>query len=278
MAHAGGADFLEQDIVATRDGVALVFHDLFLDALTDVAERFPGRARSDGFHYCVDFDHTEIQTLTLRERRVPDSGEPLYPARFPPHAAGFRIPTLAEELAFVRGLNQSTGREAGVYPEIKEPAWHRREGIDLSAAVLADLDAAGYLAAGQKIFLQCFDADELQRLRGQVGTGLPMIQLLSSKQSGFDLRAISRYAQGIGPSLKLLVNFAEPGHPGTGLREAAAEAGLLVHPYTLRADDLPPGVASLDELLELVVGRLQVNGVFTDFPDRARTWLDRETD
>ena len=275
MAHASGADFLEQDIVATRDRVALVFHDLYLDALTDVAARFPGRARPDGFHYCVDFDLAEIQTLALRERRVPDSGEPRYPGRFPPDAAGFRIPTLAEELAFIRGLNQSTGREAGVYPEIKDPAWHRREGVDLSAAVLADLDAAGYLAAGQKIFLQCFDADELQRLRRQLGAGLPMIQLLSSKQPDFDLAAISRYAQGIGPSLKLLVNFDEPGQPGTGLREAAAEAGLLVHPYTLRADDLPPGVASLEGLLDLLVGRLQVNGVFTDFPDRVRAWLDQ---
>ncbi len=64
-----GADFLEQDVVATRDGELIVFHDLHLDDLTDVATRFPGRARADGRHYCIDFDLAEIRQLALSERR-----------------------------------------------------------------------------------------------------------------------------------------------------------------------------------------------------------------
>jgi glycerophosphoryl diester phosphodiesterase len=74
LAHAMGADFLEQDVVATRDGQLIVFHDLYLDDLTDVSERFPGRARGDGRHYCMDLDLDEIRTLRVHERVRPGPG------------------------------------------------------------------------------------------------------------------------------------------------------------------------------------------------------------
>ena len=77
LAFAMGADYLEQDVVATRDGELLVFHDLERDALTDVATRFPGRARDDGRHYCIDFDLEEIRSLTVQERIDPATGEEL---------------------------------------------------------------------------------------------------------------------------------------------------------------------------------------------------------
>src|SRR5690606_38952800 len=83
LAHAQGADFLEQDVVASRDGALLVFHDLVLDELTDVAERFPGRARADGLHYVIDFDLAELRTLKAGERRLRGSRDARFPGRFP---------------------------------------------------------------------------------------------------------------------------------------------------------------------------------------------------
>ncbi|RMF99271.1 MAG: glycerophosphodiester phosphodiesterase [Gammaproteobacteria bacterium] len=277
MAHAQGADYLEQDVVATGDGVPIVFHDLYLDALTDVASRFPGRARADGHYYCVDFELEEIRSLGLHERIDPASGRPRFPGRFPPEAARFRIPTLAEELAFIRGLNHSTGREAGIYPELKAPAWHRQQGIELAPLVLAELDAAGYLAPGQKVFLQCFDADELRRLRPALPAGLPLIQLLDRQAlRSLDLQAIAAYAQGIGPPLTALADFGARPPRATGLRAAAAAAGLAVHAWTVRCDALPEGAGNLDALLRMLCGRLRVEGLFTDFPDRVRDWLAQE--
>ncbi len=272
LAHGMGADFLEQDVIATRDGAAIVFHDLTLDATTDVAERFPDRVRSDGLHYCIDFDLAELRQLRILERIDPGTGRLRYPDRFPRNAAVFRIVTLAEELDFIRGLNASTGREAGVYTEIKDPAWHQEQGVDLSSLVLDALDHAGYLEPGQAAFLQCFDAQELQRLRERIGPGLAMIQLLGDElPAPAVLAGIAEYAQGIGPSLNAVLGRTGSEMPGLS---AARETGLLVHPYTVRADDLPPGYQQFDELLDTLIGKLGVDGLFTDFPDRVCEYLD----
>ena len=117
MAYAMHADFLEQDVVATRDDVLVVLHDIHLDRVTDVARRFPGRARDDGRYYVRDFDLAEIRTLAVTER-VDEEGLPVYPRRFPPHRGRFGVHTLADELALVTGLNHATGGKTGVYPEI----------------------------------------------------------------------------------------------------------------------------------------------------------------
>ena len=137
-AHALGADFLEQDIVLTKDDVPVVLHDVYLDAVTDVARRFPGRARPDGRHYALDFTLAELRQLEVRERVNLKTGEAQYPARYPSAAAptGLRIPTLEEELTLVQALNRSTGRVAGIYPEIKAPRWHREQGRDPSRVIL----------------------------------------------------------------------------------------------------------------------------------------------
>ena len=273
LAHGMGADFLEQDVIATRDGIAIVFHDLTLDATTDVVERFPGRARSDGQHYCIDFDLAELRQLRILERIDLGTGQLHYPDRFPRNAAVFKIVTLAEELDFIRGLNASTGREAGIYTEIKDPAWHYEQGVDLSSLVLDALDRAGYLEAGQPAFLQCFDAQELQKLRERLGPGLAMIQLLGDRlPAPAVLDGIAEYAQGIGPSLKAVLRSSANEPQGLS---AVREAGLLVHPYTVRADDLPSGYRQLDELLDTLIGELGVDGLFTDFPDRVHEYLAR---
>jgi glycerophosphoryl diester phosphodiesterase len=291
FAYASGADFIEQDVVLSRDGVLVVIHDIHLDATTDVAARFPGRQRADGRFYVLDFTWDELRTLRVRERTDPRTGKVVYPARFPSRpddGTGFRLCRLEEQLALVAGLNRATGRRVGVYPEFKEPAWHRREGRDLGAALLEVLARHGLKEAGDPVIVQCFDPVELRRLREELGTRLTLVQLigdLREESDGVDyaamvrpegLRAIAAYAQGIGPHLGHIVAGFEPdGRPRfTTLVADAHAAGLKVHPYTFRADALPPGVADFDRLLDLFLREAGVDGGFFDQPDLAVRFLD----
>jgi glycerophosphoryl diester phosphodiesterase len=199
LAYGLGADFLEQDVVATRDGRLVVVHDVYLDNVTDVAERFPGRHRSDGRHYVVDFDLAEVATLTAFERRVPTSRTARFPSRFPVDDGVTGIATLEAELRLIQGLNKSTGRTVGIYPEIKDPAWHRRHGIDLAALLLAELAAFGYARPEDPAFVQCFDAAELTRVRDELGCALRLIQL--GPLDGRRARESRRVRAGLGTEL-----------------------------------------------------------------------------
>ena len=274
LAHGMGADYLEQDVVATRDGALIVFHDLFLDNLTDVAARYPGRARPDGRHYCLDFNLTELRTLRVTERRAHGTESARFPGRFPPDTGSFRIHTLEEELDLIQGLNLSTGHAAGIYTEIKAPAWHEANGIDLGPKVLGVLGDFGYRTAADRAFVQCFDAVTLQKLRASGRTQVPLILLLDdpSATSREFLRQVAGFASGIGPALRLVLPSAE-GEASTPLIELARESDLLVHPFTVRSDRLPPGFQTLNDLLAVLVGDLRVDGLFTDFPDQVLAWL-----
>jgi len=273
-AHALGADYLEQDVVLTRDGVPVVLHDIWLDQVTDVAEVFPDRHREDGRFYVIDFTLEEIRRLTVHERRD-GAGRQRWPSRFDGPGVRFGIPTLAEEIAFVRGLNRATGREAGIYPEIKEPAWHQAQGRDISRAVLDVLDAAGYSAPDHRIFLQCFDAAELRRIREELGSGLRLVLLLGEEDwlatARVDerLSEIAGYADGIGAWIPTL--FAGPaagaGPASSGLVAAAHARGLFVHAYTYRNDQLPAGIAGPAEAHRLLYGVARIDGLFSDHPD-----------
>lgn len=281
LAHGMGADYLEQDVVLTGDDVAIVLHDIHLDTVTDVAVRFPDRARSDGRFYAIDFTMDEIRTLQVSERFDRKTGQAVFPQRFPVGQGRFEIPTLQEEIEFIRGLNQSTGRAAGIYPEIKAPAFHRREGKDISRIVLEILKAAGYSRRDDACYVQCFDAAETRRLREELQTDLKLIQLIGENHWGesetdYDrlrtdegLRAIAEYADGIGPSLNHVVSGVDAsGRPMiTSLAEDAHALGLCVHPYTLRADALPDYAGEFDDLMDLLVNQARVDGVFSDFPD-----------
>jgi glycerophosphoryl diester phosphodiesterase len=276
LAHGLCADYLEQDVVATRDSQLVVLHDLYLDDVTDVALKFPGRQRSDGRHYVVDFDLAELKTLTVFERRAPNSAAAKYPARFPADTGLFGIATLAEELQLIGGLNRSTGRAAGIYPEIKHPDWHRRHGIDLSSLVIAELRAFGYSSGDDAAFVQCFDAAELVRLKQDLGCRLPLIQLVGTEPeyaallTATGLESVAAYAFGLGPHYSQLVEAGERGRARPGdLASRAHHAGLCVHAYTFRRDDLPPYSRTLEDLLELFFVGVGVDGVFSDHPDVA---------
>lgn len=288
LAYAQGADYLEQDVVISKDGVPVVAHDLTLEDTSNVRDVFPDRARPDGHWYLIDFTWEELRTLTLHERTA-EGGAPARAGRFAADGVGFRLHTLDEELAFIRGLNgtlgKHLGREVGVYTEVKSPAWHREQGVDSAPIVLASLARHGYTKATDRAYLQCFDFAELRRIRQALRSELKLIQLVGDNSWGeadtdygylltpTGLREVATVADGIGPWGPQVLNFAPNKAPvPTGLVQAAHAAGLAVHPYTLRADELPPGVADLPALVHALQAA-GVDGAFTDFPDQMRAAL-----
>lgn len=146
MAYAQGADYLEQDLVMTKDDHLVVLHDHYLDRVTDVADRFPDRARKDGRYYAIDFTLDEIKSLKFTEGFDIENGKKVqtYPGRFPMGKSDFRVHTFEEEIEFVQGLNHSTGKNIGIYPEIKAPWFHHQEGKDIAAKTLEVLKKYGY--------------------------------------------------------------------------------------------------------------------------------------
>jgi glycerophosphoryl diester phosphodiesterase len=285
MAHAMGADYVEQDVVLTRDDVLIVLHDLYLDAVTDVAKRYPDRRRADGRHYAIDFSLQEIRGLRVHARTGPD-GAPALPRRFTPEGQDFGVPTLEEEITLIRDLNRSSGRDVGLYIEPNAPAWHRGQGKDLMAAVLALLADHGLTGARDKVLLQSFDFEALQRAREDLGTELGLVQLIGENdwqestsdfeflQTEAGLREVAGCAQGIGPWLPQVLRINDDGGIDvSGLTALAQRLGLFVHAYTLRADQLPPGIDGMQEAVRLLVEDARLDGVFTDHPDQVVEFL-----
>jgi glycerophosphoryl diester phosphodiesterase len=280
MAHAMGVDYIEQDVVLTRDHALIVLHDLYLDAVSDVAARFPGRSRRDGRHYAIDFALEEIRTLRIHERVKPD-GQPEFPGRFPHRHALFRIPTLAEEITLIQGLNRSSGRDVGIYIEPKSPAWHTAEGRDIVKQVIAELAFFGYHSRQDKAILQSFDTRYLEYARKELNSGLKLVQLIGENSweesdSDFDflrtaqgLKSVTGLVDGIGPWLPQLVQPRADGtFDSSGLAGLAHQKGLFVHGYTLRADQLPGEIADMPAAMDLLINRAGLDGVFTDHPDQ----------
>lgn len=286
MAFAQGADYLEQDIVLSKDDVPVVLHDTQIDTVTDVAERFPERKRADGRFYALDFTLAELKQLRVHERSSHTDGRQVYAGRFPAGKSRFEIATLEEELQLIQGLNHSTGRTAGIYPELKRPRWHREQGHDISAIVLPILRAYGYAGKQDPCFLQCFELDEVKRLRNELGWQGRLILLmgggakgdggedLNHLRSAAGLQELAGIVDGIGPPLSSIIAGKSPADRRiTDLVKNAHAARLLVHPYTLRVDELPKSVASADEYLRLLMDEAGVDGLFTDFPDVVVNWL-----
>lgn len=282
-----GADCIEQDVVITRDGVPIVTHDIFLEDVTDVVTRFPGRARADGHCHAIDFTLQEIRSLR-RFERVDDQGRPVFAHRFPATSVRFQVITLAEEIEFLQGINRSMGLAVGLYTEVKYPAWHRKHGHDISRIVLDTLSRYGYCNRDSNVYFQCFDAEELARVRNELKSDLKLIQLIGEnawKESGTDYDAlrsdagldrVARYADGIGPEISQLVEWNPRGVvQSKGLAARAHERGLKIHPYTHRLDSLPPCAPDSEAVLRVLFEGERVDGIFSDFTDAVARFLGR---
>ncbi|UPA16112.1 glycerophosphodiester phosphodiesterase [Borrelia coriaceae] len=282
-AYALGADYLEQDIVLTKDNVPIIMHDSELDTTTNVAKLFPERARENGKYYAVDFTLDEIKSLSISERFDPETREPIYPNRFPLNEYNFKIPTLEEEIQFIQGLNKSTGKNVGIYPEIKKPFWHKQQGKDISKIVIEILNQYGYKSKEDKIYLQTFDFDELKRIREELGYQGKLIMLVGENdwneaptdyeyiKSQEGMTEVAKYADGIGPWISQIIIDGQV----TDLISLAHKHNMEVHPYTFRIDALPSYVKDANELLDLLFNKAQVDGIFTDFVDKAMEFVKK---
>src|SRR5258705_4649778 len=226
IAMQNGADYIEPDLVMTRDGVLIARHENEIGGTTDVAQHpeFAERRRTqiiDGETmtgwFTEDFTIAEIKTLRARER-LPEL-RPLNTA----FDGRFTVPTFDEIMQLAIDANRQRGGapKIGVYPETKHPAHFAGIGLPLEQAVLDDLQRYAYAADGSPVFIQSFDPRNLRQLRGM--TPLPLVQLLEHELG--DLGEIAKYADAIGIAKVLASDDAV---------RAAHAVNLKVHVWTFR--------------------------------------------
>ena len=296
LGYAMGVDYLEQDLAMTKDDRLVVVHDHFLDRITDVADKFPDRARKDGRYYVMDFTLDEIKSLNFTEGFNIVDGNRVqgYPDRFPMFTSTFKIHTFEEEIEFIQGMNKTMGRDVGLYVETKAPWLHKQAGKDISKATLEVLKKYGYTTKDSNVLFQTFDYPDLKYVKNELMPKLGMdlktvvlvtsnpeetYELVDGKWQSFDYRylldpknmaEIAQYADGMGPDYHMLIdekNSRKGDIKVNDLVQKMHEAGMVVHPYTIRKDQLPPYANNIDELFEAVLYQAGADGVFTDFPD-----------
>jgi glycerophosphoryl diester phosphodiesterase len=273
MAYAMQVDYIEQDVVLSKDDVPIVIHDILLDDVTNVLEKFPNRKREDGRYYVIDFTFEEIKTLAVTERFDSETGLQIYPNRFPKGTSSFRLHSLQDEIELIQGLNKSTGKNIGIYPEIKKPEFHHENGKDISKIVLNILSDYGYKTKNDKCIVQSFDAIELERIRKELKSQLFLVQLMEFSEQKNLLEFYASYADGIGPWYKHLISSkTADGFSFTPLIKEAHKLDLVVHPYTFREDQLDE-FDSFEQMIDVIIHQAGADGGFTDFPDRMREIL-----
>jgi glycerophosphoryl diester phosphodiesterase len=263
-----GADYIEPDLVMTRDGVLIARHENEIGGTTDVARHpeFADRRRTqviDGETmtgwFTEDFTLAEIKTLRARERL------PALRAANCAFDGRFSVPTFEEimQLAQSASRTRPDSSRIGLYPETKHPAHFQKLGLALERPVLETLERHGYAERGSPVFIQSFDPGNLRQLRAM--TPLPLVQLLEHEIG--DVPRIAEYADCIG----IAKTLATP----ASVAEAHAQ-GLKVHVWTFRAeneflpDDLRIGQSPAahgdlrSELARYLA--LGIDGFFTDFP------------
>lgn len=273
LAAEMGADVIEPDLVATRDGVLIARHENEIGGTTDVAERFPDRKRTRTIDrasitgwFSEDFTLAEIKTLRARERLA-----------FRSHAydGRYQVPTFDEVLDLAQSLTRTLGRPVGVYPETKHPTYFRGIGLPLEEALVASLEKHAMNTHDAPVFIQSFESGNLRALRPKTRVRLVQLVDLPSKLRLDDegLAEIAAYADGLGPIKTLIVPAKTDGtlEAPTDLVARAHKAGLFVHVWTMRADPqfLSPSYNGRPEAEFEQFRDLGVDGIFTDFPDIA---------
>jgi glycerophosphoryl diester phosphodiesterase len=304
-----GADYVEPDLVLSKDGALLARHENEIGGTTDVASHpeFSSREATKNIDgECVtgwfneDFTLEELKTLRARERL------PALRKGNTRYDGAFEIPTFDEVLNLVAAADAQRAEVAraaglppppriGVYPETKHPSYFAQLGLTFDTAMLDALTRHGYSKRSDPICLQSFEVANLKALRRQ--TDLPIVQLIERKGQPFDftfagdkrtyaelmsepgLRDIATYADAIGPHKWMVVDFGANGFRETGLGRRARAAGLGVHVWTLRAENefLPetlrssPDAAAPGDLAAEIHALLDagITGFFSDHPDLA---------
>lgn len=295
-----GADFIEPDLVMTKDGQLIARHENILDETTDVATRpeFASRRTTkvlDGSTvtawWSEDFTLAEIKQLKARER---------IPSVRPANARvddQLEVPTLQEVIDLAQGLERATGRRIGIYPETKHPTYFRSIGLAMEQPLVDVLRRNGYEGKPGQVFIQSFEVSNLQDLSRM--TNIPLVQLFGGANSRpFDVAAaggtltygqmataqglaqIATYARGVGPSkgyvIPVVGGVLDPANATNFVRDAHA-VGLVVHPYTYRVENqfLPPnlrvgadpnGRGHLQAEIEMFLDA-GIDGFFTDNSD-----------
>jgi glycerophosphoryl diester phosphodiesterase len=269
LAAIMGADFIEPDLVSTKDGVLIARHENEIGGTTDVAAKFPDRKRTKHVDdvdvsgwFTEDFTLAEIKTLRAKERLSFRSHE---------FDGQFDVPTFDEVIELAQMMSAEMGRTIGVYPETKHPTYFRSIGLPLEERLLASLDRHGWNRRDSPVFIQSFE-DNLRLMRTK--TGVRMIRLLEGAiPTDAELREIATYADGIGPNSHMVipVDAERRLKAPTDLVTRAHAAGLLVHIWTLRAEPvfLSPSYRGDFDAEFRQFRDLGVDGIFTDFPDAA---------
>lgn len=250
-----GADYVEQDLAVTRDGVLICLHDASLERTTNVEELFPNRVSTQTIEgktrkawLANDFTLAEIKTL--------DAG-----SWFDKKFAGERIPTFDEAIALIRG-------KAGIFPELKTPEIYAGRDVKFEEMVAVALDRNGLRGAKADaktpVILQTFGQPSARKL-AQMKIGVPVVLLLNDDE-GFktaaQLKAWKGIVQGFGPTKNIVRNNPE------FVTWAHAE-GMTVTPYTFRSSDtIRAGFTSVADEMSFYLYKLNVDAVFTDNPDK----------
>ena len=296
-----GCDFIEPDLVITKDGHLIARHDNRLDISTDIASR-PGFASRkttrtvDGVElegwFSEDFTLTEIKQLRAIER-IPETRP--HNCRFD---GMFEIPTLTEIIQLAKGFEPLRGKAIGIYPETKHPSHFQQAGLPMEQTLVNTLHEAGYTNPDAPVFLQSLEVSNLRLL--STLTNLPLIQLLRATGQPRDqaicgnslsyddmatrtgLKNIAEYAQGVGPEKYHFIippdrDGALHASNATPFVQYAHEAGLKVHPYTFRAEAefLPSNLQAyaLRDKQEPLINELLlflnagIDGFFVDQPE-----------
>ena len=273
MAYAMQADYIEQDLVLSKDDVPIVIHDIYLGDVTNVASLYPDMSRKDGRFYVIDFTFAQLMTLSVNERINYKTKKAVFPNRFPLKESSFKLHSLQQEIEVIQGLNKSTGKNIGIYPEIKNPSFHREQSKDISKIVLQILSDYGYKEKSDACILQCFDAKELQRIREDLKSQLFLTQLLEFPEGAENFEKYASYADAIGPSIEQLLLAGMGKSDGNKLVDKAHELKLKVHAYTFRQDE-HPNFDDFEALLQFGFYDINLDGGFTDFPDTVLRFLD----
>ncbi len=292
LAIALGADYIEPDLVSTKDGILIARHENEISETTDVAihtefahlqttKIIDGESKTGWF--TEDFTLKELKTLRAKERI------PQLRSQNTTYDGLLEIPTLQEIINLVKVKSGEINRTIGIYPETKHPTYFQSIGLALEAPLLATLTANGYQGANAPVFIQSFEVGNLQDLSTK--TDLPLVQLLNNSGKPYDfvvsgcertyadlvtasgLAEIAKYAQAIGIHKNLLVPRDNNGklRSPTSLVIDAHAAGLLVHVWTFRNENcfLPLDFQGNPQGEYELFFSLGVDGVFSDYPDTA---------